>query len=190
MESGMIELAKQIGRPAMYLVLSLILLVWGAQSYVGLRKTMSQDYRENVLETIKVIDQLQSATKNDPELEPIKGELLRQLGVVDRILISDGRTNDSPLNAFLAPEPMLVIGAASSLVLIIANSLGFFIKSISRRYVALALSCILALAVFKEPVNLFIGAIYYILIATAIYAMAVGLNEQLGFWLMPKREKS
>jgi hypothetical protein len=178
MPTGMIELAKEIGRPALYFVLSLIILVWGARSYVGIRQSVSKDYRESVLETLDIINRIQLASDKASEFEPIRDELLRRLGVVDRRLSSANMhmsRNDSLINSFLSPEPMLALGAASAFVMMVTNIIGANF-SINRAYTACILSLLSALWVFKSPRSWLIRVLYYVLIATAIYAMASGLN--------------
>ena len=179
MLSGMIDLAKLLGQPAIYLVLSLIMLVWGAKSYIGLRKAMSQDYRESVQETLRITTQLQSAATTIPELVPIKEELLRRLGVVDRNLASAERhiIADTSLDVLLAPEPMLVMGAAGALVMLVTNLTAIIFQSSSNSvYTALGLSCMMALLVFKSQRSWPIRILYYILVAVAIFSLGYGLN--------------
>jgi len=179
MLSGMIDLAKLLGQPAIYFVLSLIMLVWGAKSYIGLRKAMSQDYRESVQETLRITTQLQSAATTIPELVPIKEELLRRLGVVDRNLASAERhiISDTSLDVLLAPEPMLVMGAAGALVMLVTNLTAIIFQSSSNSvYTALGLSCMMALLVFKSQRSWPIRILYYILVAVAIFSLGYGLN--------------
>jgi hypothetical protein len=184
MISEMVDLAKQLGNTATYLVLCLIMLVWGARSYLSLRKATSQDFRESVSETIRIVAQLKSAAESSPELEPIKGELLRRLGVVDhRLALSDRHIiSESPLDFLLTPEPMLVMGAAGALVMLVVNSLDFFridlVTLLGRPvWLYVGLSLLMALAVFKSRRSWLVRLLYYVLVATAVFALAIGLNE-------------
>jgi len=179
MLSGIIELAKQVGQPAIYLVLSLLMLVWGAKSYIDIRRTMARDYRESVLETLKVVKRLESEAAQNQEFEPIKKELLRSLGAVDSRLTSADQYiahDSSSLNAFLSPEPMLAMGAAGAFVMVVTNTFGYLVDA-PRAHLALILSFIMALGVFALRRSWLTRILYYVLVAIAIYAVAAGLNN-------------
>jgi hypothetical protein len=181
MLSGIIELAQQVGKPAIYLVFSLLMLVWCAKSYLGLRKTIAHDYRESVLETLNLVKRIETDAADKQEFGLIKKELLRRLGTVDNDLGSaDQRIahGSSPLNAFLAPEPMLVLAAAGALVMIITNIIGFFtFTGVPRATLGLVLSLVMALWVFTLRRGWFTRIFSYVLVAIAIFTIAFGFNS-------------
>jgi hypothetical protein len=180
MISEMAGLAKQLGNTATYLVLCLIMIVWGARSYVNLRKATSQDFRESVSETIKIVTQLKSAAESTPELAPIKGELLRKLGVVDRSLASSAYHigSESLLDLLITPEPMLAMAAAGAVVMLVANSLAYFeLIALPVVWLYVGLSVLMALPVLKSRRRWPVRVLYCFLVAIAVFAMALGLNK-------------
>jgi hypothetical protein len=178
MPAGMIELAERLGTPAIYFLLSMMMLVWGARSYVNLRTNISRDYRESVQDTLNIIKQLQSSSSQQTtDLELVKNELLRRIGAVDRRITS----RNSWINLFLAPEPMLMLSAAATLIMLITNALVYRFDYFSsyRSHVGLFLSFVVGLAVLKSPRPWYIRVPYYVLISTFIFVTAFGVANLL-----------
>jgi hypothetical protein len=140
---------------------------------------MAHDYRESVLETLNIVKQLEADAAQKQEFDPIKKELMRRLGAVDdRLIAADQHMahDSSSLNAFLAPEPMLVLGAAGAFVMILTNTIATLVDA-PRAWLGLSLSFGLSLVVFTLRRSWIIRIFYFFLVAIAVYAVAAGLND-------------